>query len=87
MQVLLHLSLTLHKRRIVKISEGIYIFFSIMDIAYTPTLTCIGYGPAVTVTLGLTVLPGELLVKRGWHPIGPPIEAVVGFNANNDRYV
>ena len=37
-----------------------------------------GYGPAVTVTLGLTMLPIELLVKRGWHSIGPPIEAVMG---------
>ena len=31
------------------------------------------------------MLPGELLVKRGWHSIGLPIEAVVGVHANNDR--
>ena len=26
-------------------------------------------------------------MKRGWHSIGPPIEAVVGVHANNDRYM
>ena len=52
-----------------------------------PKTTCIGYGPVVTVTLGLAMLPGELLVKRGWHSIDPSIEAIVGVHVNNDQYM
>ena len=32
-----------------------------------PMTTWIGYGPVVTDTIDLTMLPGELLVKRGWQ--------------------
>ena len=44
---------------------------------YTPSgphkTACVGYGRTVTVTCDSTMLPGELLVKRGCYTIGPSI--------------